>query len=82
MEEWDEEDQMICHVMEKVFETIESTLFQRLEANVELEEELLQNRKSQVEDLVTRTSSLKADHSLWTLLDTNVFRSSLQSTGS
>lgn len=79
MMQWEEEDEMIRQVMEKVFETMDSTLMEKLEANAELEEELLQNRKLQVEQLVSYTSSLKIDQSLWNLLDTNFMRTSFDS---
>ena len=79
MMQWDEEDEMIRQVMEKVFETMDSTLMEKLEANAQLEEDLLQNRKSQVEQLVSYTSSLKIDQSLWNLLDTNFIRTSIDS---
>lgn len=66
---------MIRQVMEKVFETIDSALMDKLEANAGLEDELLQNRKSQVEQLISYTASLKIDQSLWTLLDNNLMTS-------
>jgi hypothetical protein len=78
MMQWSEEDEMIRQVMEKVFETIDSALMDKLEANAELEDELLQNRKSQVEQLMSYTASLKIDQSLWKLLDSN-FKTSLDS---
>lgn len=78
MQQWEEEDEMIRQVLEKVFETIESTLMEKLEANLELEEELLQSRKSQVERLASQTSSLKSDQALWSQLDTNAFRETFQ----
>lgn len=71
MLQWEEEDGMIRQVMDKVFETMDSTLMEKLEANAELEEELLQHRKSQVEQLISYTSSLKIDQSLWNRLDTD-----------
>lgn len=79
MQQWQEEDDMIRQVLEKVFETIESTLMEKLEANIELEEELLQSRKSQVEHLASQSSSLKSDQALWSQLDTSAFRASFQS---
>ena len=70
-QQWQEEEDMLRQVLAKVAETVECTLMERLEASAELEEELLQRRRSLVEQLLSRSSSLAKDQSLGNHIDTN-----------
>ena len=65
---------MVLQVVDNVFETMDSALMEKLEANADLEADLLQSRKTLLEQLISYTSSLKTDQSLWKLLDTHLAR--------
>lgn len=74
MSQWSEEDDMCQQILDKVFETIDAVLLEKLEANADLEQHILEQRKSLVETLYSLFSDLQTKPTVWKAIGADVLR--------
>lgn len=74
MDQWSEEDDMCQQILDKVFETIDSVLLEKLEANADLEQHILEQRKTLVETLYSLFSDLQTKPTGWKAIEADVLQ--------